>query len=73
MIMKSYTTQLGYSAVETSCGVDIYEDGNFVCELYGKSLDNYCYNGKVNEDKLEDDIKDWLESQRILDEMHGMI
>jgi len=59
--MGVYETELGYIVRETLTGLDVTEDGEFVCELYGKTLDNYRYDGDIDDDKLESDIKETVE------------
>lgn len=59
--MGTYETELGYIVRETLTGLDVTEDGEFVCELYGKTLDNYRYDGDIDDDKLESDIKETVE------------
>ena len=59
--MGVYETELGYIVRETLTGLDVTEDGEFVCELYGKTLDNYRYDGDIDDDKLESDIKETIE------------
>ena len=59
--MGIYETELGYIVRETLTGLDVTEDGEFVCELYGKTLDNYRYDGDIDDDKLESDIKETIE------------
>jgi len=59
--MGTYETELGYIVRETLTGLDVTEDGEFVCELYGKTLDNYRYDGDIDDDKLESDIKETIE------------
>ena len=48
--MGTYETELGYIVRETLTGLDVTEDGEFVCELYGKTLDNYRYDGDIDDD-----------------------
>lgn len=67
--MSIYQTELGYVVRETTSGLDVYEDvemNNFVCELSGVSLDNFRYDGDVDDDKLEDAIQEELEVEDIL-------
>ena len=69
--MKEHTTKLGYFVKETTVGIDVYEDGTIVCHLDGKSLADYSYNGVVNDDKLESDIKEEIEVNDFMDNMQG--
>lgn len=69
--MKEYTTELGYYVRETIDGLDVYEDGTIVCSLDNKTLAHYTYNGKVNDDKLDADIKEEIEVCDFLDNMQG--
>jgi hypothetical protein len=60
--MSTYETELGYIVKETISGLDVTEDGEFVCELYGKTLDSYRdENDDIDDDKLESDIKETIE------------
>ena len=60
--MSTYETELGYIVKETISGLDVTEDGEFVCELYGKTLDSYRdENDDIDDDKLESDIKETVE------------
>lgn len=63
-----HTTQLGYNVKETSYGLDVYKDEKFVCELLGFSLANFSYNGEVNDDELENYIKDEIECNELCNE-----
>ena len=68
--MSIYETELGYVVRETTSGLDVYEDEdmeNFVCELSGVSLDNFRYDGDVDDDKLEAAIKEEVEVLNILE------
>ena len=67
--MSIYETELGYVVRETTSGLDVYEDEdmeNFVCKLSDMSLDNFRYDGDVDEDKLEAAIKEEVERLEIL-------
>ena len=60
--MSTYETELGYIVRETITGLDVTEDGEFVCELYGKTLDSYRdENDDIDDDKLESDITETVE------------
>ena len=67
--MKRYemTTDF-YTIVETSHGLDVYEDDQFVCEITGMSLDNFTYDGKVSEAELGQAIKEEIEVEEFLKE-----
>ena len=60
--MKQYdmTTDF-YHVVETSHGLDVYEDGQFVCEITGMCLDDFTFDGKVSEAELGQAIKEEIE------------
>lgn len=66
--MGIYKTELGYQVRETTSGLDVTEDGEFVCELYGKTLDNYRFDGDIDDDKLEADIKETIEAVEFIEE-----
>lgn len=64
--MGVYETELGYQVRETISGLDITENGEFVCELYGKTLNDYRTDrdndlSDIDDDKLEADIKETIE------------
>ena len=59
--MGIYETELGYQVRETTSSIYVTEDGEFVCELYGKTLDDYRFDGDIDDDLLEADIKERVE------------
>ena len=59
--MGIYETDLGYQVRETTSSLYVTEDGEFVCELYGKTLDDYRFDGDIDDDLLEADIKERVE------------
>ena len=63
-----HVTESGYTVVETTSGIDVYDEEEFVCELSGRTLSQFKYNGKVNDDKLEDAIKEELEVEKIIND-----
>jgi hypothetical protein len=67
--MKQYemTTDF-YNVVETSHGLDVYEGGQFICEIAGMCLDNFTYDGKVSEAELGQAIKEEIEVEEFLKE-----
>ncbi len=74
--MSIYETPLGYQVRETIDGLDVTENGEFVCELYGKSLADFRYSvdddySEVDDDKLEDAIKETIENAEILSKALG--
>ena len=74
--MSIYQTPLGYQVRETIDGLDVTENGDFICELYGKSLDDFRYStdddySEVDDDKLEDAIKETIENAEILNKALG--
>ena len=70
--MGIYETELGYKVTEFNGGLDVTEDGEFVCELYGKTLDDYRFDGDIDDDLLEADIKEQVEVEVFLDNMGGI-
>ena len=67
--MKEYEmTQDFYRVVETSHGLDVYENDQFVCEITGMRLDNFTYDGKVSEAELGQTIKEEIEVDEFLKE-----
>ena len=68
--MSTYETELGYVVTETLSGLDVHENGEFVCELSGKTLKNYRVEDSwdIDEDKLEADIKEQLEVEDFLND-----
>ena len=71
--MGIYETELGYQVRETLNGLDVTDDGNFVCELDGKTLDDYRIEedgyptDDIDDDALEADIKERIEVDDFLD------
>lgn len=59
--MGIYETELGYQVRETTSSLYVTEDGEFICELYGKTLDDYRFDGDIDDDLLEADIKERVE------------
>lgn len=65
--MGVYETELGYIVRETLAGLDVTEDGEFVCELSGKRLEDYRdENEDIDDDKLESDITDTINAEDFL-------
>ena len=64
--MGIYETELGYKVTEFNGGLDVTEDGEFVCELYGKTLDDYRVDEDIDDDKLEADIEEQVEVEEFL-------
>ena len=53
----TYITQWSdYKVTQTTEGLDVRVKGRFVCELKGRTFDDYTYNGEIDDIKLEDDI-----------------
>lgn len=71
--MDRYTTSTGYEVSERMNGLDIYdENGDYICELHGRTLDEYRDEEEViDEDALEDDIKNQLEVEEFIDYQSG--
>ena len=59
--MGIYEAELGYQVRETTSSLYVTEDGEFVCELYGKTLYDYRFDGDIDDDLLEADIKERVE------------
>jgi hypothetical protein len=65
--MDIYETESGYQVRETLSGLEVTDDGNFVCELGGKTLDDYLIEedgyptDDIDDDALEADIKEQIE------------
>ena len=71
--MGIYETELGYQVRETISGLDVTEDGEFVCELYGKTLNDYRSDrdndfSDIDEEKLNADIKETIETAEFIEE-----
>jgi len=68
--MGIYETELGYQVRETLNGLDVTDEGQFVCELKGKTLDDYRIEDTedVDDDKLEADIKETIEVLDFIEE-----
>ena len=74
--MGIYETELGYQVRETIEGLDVYEDGQIVCNLYGKTLNDYRVevgdeDTDIDDDKLEAAIKEQIEVMEFLDDQQG--
>jgi hypothetical protein len=74
--MGIYETELGYQVKETRSGLDVTENGEFVCELYGKTLNDYRSDrdddfSDIDDDKLETDIKETIETAEFIEEQIG--
>lgn len=75
--MQTYTTELGYEVIETIDGLDVNENGEFVCELYGKSLNDYRIGDEddefsdINDDLLEADIKEAIDTAEFIENQQG--
>ena len=74
--MGIYETELGYQVRETINGLDVYEDGQIVCELSGKRLNDYRVevgdeDTDIDDDKLEAAIKEQIEVQDFIDDQQG--
>ena len=65
--MGIYETELGYKVTEFNGGLDVTEDGEFACELYGKTLDDYRVDEDIDDDKLEADIEEQVEVEVFFD------
>ena len=64
--MGIYETELGYQVRETTSGFDVTEDGEFVCELTNKTINDYRTDkddedSDIDDDLLEADIKERVE------------
>ena len=75
--MSVYETKLGYQVRETTSGLDVTENGEFVCELTGKTLNDYRTDkddedSDIDDDLLEADIKEQVEVEAFLDNMGGI-
>ena len=67
--MGIYETELGYKVTEFNGGLYVTEDGEFVCELIGKTLNDYRTDkddedSDIDDDLLEADIKEQVEVKR---------
>ena len=74
--MGIYETELGYQVRETIDGLDVTEDGEFVCELSGKTLNDYRVDrddedSDIDDNKLEADIKEQVEVEDFMTNMKG--
>ena len=74
--MGIYETELGYKVTEFNGGLDVTEDGEFVCELIGKTLNDYRTDkddedSDIDDDLLEADIKEQVEVKVLLVNIYG--
>ena len=65
--MKQVETPNGYLAIETICGIDVYMDDVYVCELSSKTFANFSYDEKINLDKLEEAIEDEIDTLNVME------
>ena len=68
--MGIYETELGYKVTEFNGGLYVTEDGEFVCELIGKTLNDYRTDkddedSDIDDDLLEADIKEHKEQVEV--------
>ena len=75
--MGIYETELGYKVTEFNGGLYVTEDGESVCELIGKTLNDYRTDkdeadSDIDDDLLEADIKEQVEVEEFLDNMGGI-
>ena len=75
--MSVYETKLGYQVRETTSGLDVTENGEFVCELIGRTLNDYRTNNDdeysdIDDELLEADIKEQVDADEFLDNMGGI-
>lgn len=68
--MGIYETELGYKVAEFNGGLYVTEDGEFVCELIGKTLNDYRTDkddedSDIDDDLLEADIKKQVEQVEV--------
>jgi hypothetical protein len=66
--MSIYETESGYEVHETLGGLEVYEDGEYVCEIGGKTLENYRDEDTedIDDDALEADIEENMEAEEFL-------
>jgi len=75
--MGIYETELGYKVTEFNGGLDVTEDGEFVCELTGKTLNDYRTDkddedSDIDEEKLNADIyKEQVDVEDFMANMQG--
>jgi hypothetical protein len=64
-----YKSETGYIATDTLSGIGIHDaDGNFVVELRGLSLSRFeDEDGNINDNQLEEEIRNTLDAQEFLD------
>lgn len=65
--MTTYETESGYEVVETLSGLEVYENGQYVCQIGCETLDRYRdENMDINDDALEADIRSAIETEEFL-------
>ena len=63
---------LGILLYSINCWDSYDENGDYICELHGRTLDEYRNEEEViDEDALEDDIKNQLEVEEFIDYQSG--
>lgn len=56
--MRTYETSLGYVVIETTHGLEVTENGEFVCELAGRCLADYSFDEDMPDDVIDEDMLD---------------
>ena len=65
--MENYITESGYEVRETLGGLEVSEDDKVICTLDGKTLGDYLNDDEtINDELLENDIKDMEETEDFL-------
>ena len=67
--MRTYKTSLGYVVLETINGLEVEENGEFVCELVVRRLADYSFDDVddvIDDDMLDDAITEQIEDDAFL-------
>lgn len=63
-----HITGMGYEAIETLSGVEIYDGDAFICTLPGTLSKFEGEDGEIDDDALEDAIDNQVEIEKFLDD-----
>lgn len=63
---NSYITESGYEVMETIGGLYVTENSEYVCEIPSKTISDFTYNDKVDDNKLESEIESMKEVEEFI-------
>jgi hypothetical protein len=65
--MRQIETPNGYLAIEVIGGIDVYCDDCYVCELAGKTFEDFSKDEIIDTNELDDAIEEELDTQEVMD------